>query len=276
MLKSLKQVRAALALLNPAEVRRMAARPVHIGLVASSESGYSEMEDFLLAKGGPRRQVHRADDPGTPDDVGIVIYESGVSNPVGGYTFAPDADGWIGAALDDHPEMSLALGSQFPALRPHVIGRTIQEIARENAFFAVATALPNVVPSLIELPWVIGEFATDTAFLTANQIRMAFLIAAACGRESGFSRQMGPILTIAGGAFGWRALARELAGKIPLGGGLIPKGAIAYAGTFLVGKALEHYYRTNRVLTRAEREEVYQDGYRRGREVAQSLDRKPA
>ena len=32
-------------------------------------------------------------------------------------------------------------------------------------------------------------------------------------------------------------------GKIPLGGGLIPKGAIAYAGTYAVGKSLEFYYR---------------------------------
>ena len=41
-------------------------------------------------------------------------------------------------------------------------------------------------------------------------------------------------------AFGWRALARELVGHIPLGGGLIPKGAIAYAGTYVVGKGLEY------------------------------------
>jgi uncharacterized protein (DUF697 family) len=156
------------------------------------------------------------------------------------------------------------------------VNRLIHEIARENAIFALATAVPNIVPNLTELPWAFGEFASDTAFLTTNQVRMAFLIAAACGREAGFSSQIGPIVSIAGGAFGWRALARELAGKIPLGGGLIPKGAIAYAGTYMVGKALEHYYHGNVRFTPAQREAVYQEGYRHGRTVVGSMQRKPA
>ena len=151
-----------------------------------------------------------------------------------------------------------------------MVERTIHTIARENALFAVATALPDVVPSLIELPWAFGEFASDTAFLTGNQIRMAFLIAAACGRDAGFTNQKGAILSIAAGAFGWRALARELVGKIPLGGGLIPKGAIAYAGTFVVGKGLEHYYRGNAGYTRAQRRAVYREALERGRTVVES------
>jgi hypothetical protein len=99
---------------------------------------------------------------------------------------------------------------------------------------------------------------------------MAFLIAAACGRDAGFSNQKGAILSIAAGAFGWRALARELVGKIPLGGGLIPKGAIAYAGTFVVGKGLEHYYRGNPSSTRAQRRLVYREALQRGRTVVES------
>jgi hypothetical protein len=79
------------------------------------------------------------------------------------------------------------------------------------------------------------------------------------------------MLTIAAGAFGWRAIARELAGKIPLGGGLIPKGAIAYAGTFAVGKALERLHIAGGTLSRAEREQVYREGLERGRDVAASL-----
>jgi uncharacterized protein (DUF697 family) len=151
-----------------------------------------------------------------------------------------------------------------------VVERTIHAVARENALFAVATALPDVVPSLMELPWALGEFASDTVFLTGNQIRMAFLIAAACGKEVGFGEQRGAMLSIAAGAFGWRALARELVGKIPLGGGLIPKGAIAYAGTYAVGKSLEFYYRGNATFTREQRRAVYREALQRGRDVAQS------
>ena len=90
----------------------------------------------------------------------------------------------------------------------------------------LVTALPDVIPSLIELPWAAGEFASDTAFLTMNQVRMAFLIAGASDQDVGYREQRAQIAGIVAGAFGWRALARELAGKIPFGGGLIPKAAI--------------------------------------------------
>jgi hypothetical protein len=263
--------------MRPEEVRRLSIRPVHIGLVAATRSGYADMEHFLIVNGAPRRQVHRADDGDVPPEVDIVLYEQGLTPPDGGYSFDPaDSGACIDAILHDNDELALALARQFPAFRASVVNRLIHEIARENAFFAFATAIPNIVPNLIELPWAFGEFASDTAFLTTNQVRMAFMIAAACGREAGFSNQVGPIVSIAGGAFGWRALARELAGKIPLGGGLIPKGAIAYAGTYVAGKALERYYRGNDPFTRAQREAVYQEAYHRGKGVVGSRNRKPA
>jgi hypothetical protein len=135
----------------------------------------------------------------------------------------------------------------------------------------VATALPNVVPNLIELPWLFGEFASDTAFITANQVRMAFQIAAACGKNVGFMQQKFELLGIAGGAFGWRALARELVSHIPLGGGLIPKGAIAYAGTYVAGKGLELLHLQNGRHTEDQLKSLYQRGLERGRDVARAL-----
>ena len=149
----------------------------------------------------------------------------------------------------------------------------MRAIAWENTLFAVATALPDVIPNFFELPWAVAEFASDTAFLTINQIRMAFLIAAACGKEVGFAERKAEIISITAGAFGWRAIARELVGKIPLGGGLIPKGAIAYAGTFVVGKGLEHFHRARAPLTKSQREELYQQAYERGKTVAESASK---
>ncbi len=169
------------------------------------------------------------------------------------------------------PILALPLARQFPGLRTHVVDRIVQSIARENAMFAFATALPDVIPSLVEIPWAFGEWATDTAFLTANQIRMAFMISAACGQETGFARQKVQILSIVGGAFGWRAIARELAGKIPLGGGLIAKGAIAYAGTFVVGKSLELLHRGQMKFPTRLKRSMYRDALERGREIARSL-----
>ena len=62
-----------------------------------------------------------------------------------------------------------------------------------------------------------------------NQIRMGFMIAGASDREVGYMEQKGEIAAVIGSAFGWRALARELVGKIPFGGGLIAKAGVAYA-----------------------------------------------
>ncbi|HTP36045.1 MAG TPA: hypothetical protein VMJ75_27910, partial [Candidatus Acidoferrales bacterium] len=109
-----------------------------------------------------------------------------------------------------------------------------------------------------------------TVFLTANQVRMAFYIAAAAGRKVGFARQKGELLTIGAGAFGWRAIARELVSHIPLGGGLIPKAAIAYAGTFVVGKGLEFYEYGARQASFEERKQLYQQGLEHGRVFARS------
>jgi hypothetical protein len=237
------------------------------------------MEDFLVPHHLPRQhraerlaQVHRANDPAPPAHVDLVLYEPGIAGPRGTFHYhRHDPQRTIDEVLSEKDEHALALARQFPAFRAQVVERIIHGVSRENALFALMTALPNILPSVIELPWVAGEFASDTAFLTANQVRMAFQIAAACGKEPGLAEQKFEVLGIAGGAFGWRALARELVGHIPLGGGLIPKGAIAYAGTYVAGKGLELLYLENARHSKEERKSLYQRALERGREVAGGL-----
>jgi uncharacterized protein (DUF697 family) len=279
MLKAIKQARAAVGLLNPDEVRRRARQPVSIGLVAFDSAGYAAMEDFLAPAGAPRErrlklleQVYRAGDPGVPAKVDLVLYQQGIPCPQDAYLLSfDDPAATIAEILRDHDDLELALASRFAPFRKPLVEGIIHAVSRENAVFAVATALPNLVPNLGEIPWAFGEFASDTAFLTANQVRMAFLIAAACGKEVGYSQRAGEIVSIVAGAFGWRALARELAGKIPFGGGIIPKGAIAYAGTFVIGKGLEHYHHAGAPYTRAQREKVYQAAFERGKAIVETL-----
>ena len=281
MLKVLKQARAAFGMLNPEEMRRRAAQDIHIGLVASTDAGYQRLEEFLVPSELPGEarfamlaRVHRATDAAVPPQVDLVLYESGVRPHQGAFTLDAHAPHETAAAiLHAHGDLSLPLARNFPGFRRAVVDRTIQAVARENALFAIAAALPNIVPSLIELPWTFGEFASDTVFLTANQVRMAFLVAAAHGCEVGFAHQKAAIGTIVAAAFGWRALARELVGKIPLGGGLIPKGAIAYAGTFAVGKGLDRLY-ANQPFTREEHRTVYEQAYQQGIEVARAAHKR--
>jgi hypothetical protein len=206
--------------------------------------------------------------------VDLVLYQQGLATPDGAYVFRRnDAEQTTREILRDQGHRELALARQFPAYRKQVIDNIILSTAKENAVFAIATALPNIIPSMMEVPWAFGEFASDTAFLTGNQIRMAFQIAAACGADIGFANQKGSVAAIVGGAFGWRALARELAGKIPLGEGLIPKGAIAFAGTYVVGKGLQKLH-SGAEYPHSERESVYQEALNQGKQLIHSLQRR--
>ena len=280
MIKTARQVRAALSLLNPAEIRRRATQPVVIGLVAEDEGAYRELEEFLIPEKSPStarslESVYRAG-AGGEAQVDLVLYSQRLPCPRGAFQHRPDDPEWTTSEiLRHHDDLSLPLARQFPSFRKPVVEKIVHNVSLENAAFALATALPNVVPNLLELPWVIGEFASDTAFLTMNQMRMAFLIAAASGAEVGLGNQKAEMMTIVAGGFGWRAIARELAGKIPLGGGLIPKAAIAYAGTFVVGKSLEHFHRTKLRYTNAEKDEEYRAAFERGKALAESFRREP-
>jgi hypothetical protein len=271
MLDMLKQARAAFAMLNPRGVLELAETPVRIGLVAADQAGYAQLDDFL----GERPEasaVFRASDPVIPDDVEVVLCAPGIDAPRGAFAVRPEAPHQtIVEILSRKEEFELALARQFPVFRKAVVDGIVHAVAKENALFAITTSLPDVLPSLIELPWAVGEWASDTAFLTVNQVRMAFQIAAASGRQVGFPQQKVEILSLVAGAFGWRALARELVGKIPFGGGLIPKGAVAYAGTYAVGKGLEKLYNGGRGLTRGQFRDLYDHALERGRHVAGKL-----
>lgn len=274
-----RQIKQAIANLNPEEVRSLASPPVSIRLIAASPTGYAAMEDFLCPPRVSRERrmelmemVHRADEPGGPDRFDLVLYEEHLPFQDEGFPFHEmHPPRTVREVLEHKQGIGLRLAKHFPPFRRPVVSKVIQTIAKENALFTLATALPNIVPSLIELPWAVGEFASDTAFLTMNQVRMAFLIAAASDQPIGYREQKAEIASMIAGAFGWRGLARELVGKIPFGGGLIPKGAIAYAGTYVVGLSLERYHRVGYGLTREERREAYDLALRDGRGVVDML-----
>ena len=73
------------------------------------------------------------------------------------------------------------------------------------------------------------------------------------------------------GAFGWRTVARELVGKIPMGGGILPKAGIAYAGTYVVGASLERYYRLGYGFNKAERDAAYKQAFEKGKYIASKM-----
>ncbi len=271
------QLRDAVGKLNPAEVQSLADRPVHLRLRASSEPDYEQLFQWLLppSLSDERRRaaatvLHLAGEESTVVPDLTVVCGSTAAQP-GEFRLIPGEERTaVRAILDARPDLEIPLARQFPAFHHEVTARQITRSSLENASFAVATALPNIAPFLGFL-WTPGEFASDTAFLTLNQIRMIFLLAAASDRRVGYREQKSEIASIVTGAFGWRAVARTLAGKIPAGGGIIPKAAIAYAGTWVVGKSVERLYRFGFGYTQAERRAAYYEAFEKGRDIAASL-----
>ncbi|HEX4772294.1 MAG TPA: hypothetical protein VH351_15770 [Bryobacteraceae bacterium] len=276
-MQGLLGIRKAITNLNPEHVRQLAERPLRVAICAADPEQYAFIQSFLLGDLRPERRreslsyLHPGYAPGEAT-YDLVIYDSAVSAPPHGFIFPRDrTDDLLRRILKAHPDLGVALARAFPPFRQPFVESVIRKTSNENTLFSLATALPDVIPSFLELPWAVAEFASDTAFLTANQLRMAFLIAAASDREVGYREQKSEIASVIAGAFGWRAIARQLVGKIPLGGGLIAKSAVAYAGTRVIGLSLERLYRLGYTYSREERVTMYADAIEQGKKVAGRL-----
>jgi hypothetical protein len=267
-------IKKAISNLNPDQVRLALNRPLRIDIRAASRDRYREIENFLLGdlKEGRRREsalylAQELTPVASPSDV--TIYDEAIMAPPRSLIYRRDRpELLVRRALEKHPDLGVPLARSFPPFRRPFIQRVISRTCKENTLFSLTTALPDVIPNVIELPWAVAEFASDTAFLTMNQLKMAFLIAAASDREVGYREQKSEVATVIASAFGWRAIARQLVGKIPFGGGLIAKASIAYAGTKVVGLSLERLYSIGYAYTREDREELYREAFEQGRRAA--------
>jgi hypothetical protein len=278
--EGLINIRKAITTLNPKQVREMSERPLHIALHASNQASYERMEHFFLQELSVARRRESAEllvrSVGPALTPGVVvpshdlaIYDETLGAPRNSLVFHPgQTHQLVDRALSKYPDLGVSLAKSFVPFRRPFVEKVVARTCRENTLFSLATALPDIIPSVIELPWAIAEFASDTAFLTMNQVRMAFLIAAASDREVGYFDQKSEIATVIGSAFGWRAIARQLVGKIPFGGGLIAKAAVAYAGTKVLGYSLDRLYAIGFTYSREEREHIYADALRQGKKVA--------
>ena len=130
------------------------------------------------------------------------------------------------AAKDE--DAAVALAARLPALRRGVAEALVARVARQNALIAAAVFLPGV----------------DFPVLTLNQLRLVLRLAAAYGHEID-SERMPEILGVVGTALGFRSLARQALGLVPVAGWAV-QGSIAYAGTRTLGEAAIRYFETLR------------------------------
>jgi uncharacterized protein (DUF697 family) len=123
-------------------------------------------------------------------------------------------------------EKGTPLASRLPALREPLARELIESFSRKNGIAAVAIFVPGA----------------DFPVLTLNQLRLVLRLAALHGVE--IDQQRAPeVLATFGAALGFRYLARQLLGLVPVAGWAV-QGAVAYGGTRAVGEAAYRYFQT--------------------------------
>jgi len=138
------------------------------------------------------------------------------------------------------PHLALPLGRALEAFREPAADHVISDTARINAEFALISALPALVP-------VVGSLAsagTDMIVLTKNQVMLLLKLALLYRRPIDNRMQvLAEVAPVIGAGFFWRSAARSLVALVPGPFGLAPRAAVAYLGTYVTGKAGQHYYR---------------------------------
>lgn len=159
----------------------------------------------------------------------------------------------------------LAVAAALPVFRLVVAEAIVDETSKANASFAVTTGLAETIP-VLTAPLNMG----DMVVLTKNQLIMGYKIALASGRNDDPRSMITEILGVIGGGFLFRQMARQLVGLIPVAG-LLPKVAIAYAGTYAMGRALTAWALSGAEVTPDALSRYTADGLERGRLLAQQL-----
>ena len=162
-------------------------------------------------------------------------------------------------------DQQVALAAQLPPLRPVLFARLIDRTARANASFALTTGLAETIP-VLTAPLNLG----DMVVLTKNQLMMCYRLALMAGRDDEPRAMMGEIIGVLGSGVLFRQVARQLVGLIPVAG-LLPKVAIAYAGTYAIGRAMVGWTTEGRQVTVETVSNYTREGLVRGRALAEHL-----
>lgn len=269
-----------------AEIVAECERPAHVAVVGSDGDFAVLIE--RLGRERPAQETYKQTStikgPANDQTVDVRLYvgryetilDAPANSAVIDATVVRTGEGALAQALAtivvERPELRLTLARHIPAFRPAVATQLVQEMAWVNARIAVLSALPGIIPLTdILLP---AAALGDIMLLTKNQVLLLLKIAAAYGLAVDLRSRTRELLPVVGGAFGWRAIARELIGLVPGGVGVVVKGAVAYAGTYTVGKAASIYYSTGVSLPKPRLKRLYLDSYKSSWERLKSMWRR--
>jgi uncharacterized protein (DUF697 family) len=166
------------------------------------------------------------------------------------------------------PEMHLALGRQLPLFRVNIARKLISDTCYNNAAYALGSGLAEVVPAL-NLPLNVA----DMIVLTKSQAFLAYRMGLLVGFSTAWQDYLAEFGSVVGSGFLWRQLARSLVGLIPVWG-IVPKVAVAYAGTFVVGNSILQWYLTGRHLNPRQIRALYRQALAQGKQTAQQISKR--
>jgi uncharacterized protein (DUF697 family) len=137
----------------------------------------------------------------------------------------------------------LALARRAPIFRNTVAGHFIADTARSNAQLVLLTNLAAGVPLVGDLL----DSGADFVVLTKNQFELIHRLAGVYGQKRDnrveIYLELAPIV---GAAFAWKAISAMISKKVPAIISMLPKTAIAYGATMLVGWTAQLYYASGR------------------------------
>lgn len=171
---------------------------------------------------------------------------------------------FVPAVIKSLPDDHLSLARRFPLFRGPVAQKLINDTCLSNAAYALSTGLAEVVP-LLDIPLNI----TDMLVLTKAQAFLVYRLGLALGFSTQWQDYITEFGSVIGGGFLWRQVARSLIGLIPIWG-IVPKVAVAYAGTYVVGNVILRWYLTGRHVTGKQIQELYRQAFNQGKIVAQT------
>jgi uncharacterized protein (DUF697 family) len=249
--------------LSTEEVRELADKQFRIALVGSTMRTHDVVEQLLEGLSLPERETSRAFlvcSPRVPSEPADIFIDcGGAEEPLLGehYTWLLPEHGVVVARriVNDLPGLAVALARRFPIFREPAIEYLTKEASRVNGQIAMLSAIPGVIP--VASMFLPPAAVADIVMLTKNQILLLLKIAAALGMPYHTRDRLKEIVPVVAGAMGWRSLAREFVGLVPGGVGLLVKGAIAYAGTYVVGKSAYWFWTTGERLSRQQKEKIY-------------------
>ncbi len=169
------------------------------------------------------------------------------------------------AALSLLADRSLALARYYPFFRSLVTRQLIQDACTSNAAYSLTTGVAEIIP-VVNVPLNV----TDMVVLTKAQAFLVYRLGLALGLPLDWQAYLAEFGSVLGSGFLWRQAARSLIGLVPAYG-ILPKVAIAYAGTYVVGRVVYQWYLTGRHMNREQIGRLYGQAFANGRELARKL-----